>query len=93
MAAILDFPSDDRIVALIQGMQARVRRVSASRYQLSLGFDGLAVRPSAWDMLFVVQTEIDKAFMHLGLAYRALTGSLGRQGSGTPPRDSRFDSR
>ena len=55
MTAVLDFPSDDRVAALVQCMQGRARRVSASRYQFSLGFDGLAAGPSAWDTLSLVQ--------------------------------------
>jgi hypothetical protein len=52
MTAVLDFPSDDRVAALVQCMQGRARRASTGRYQFSLGFDGLAAGPSVWDTPF-----------------------------------------
>jgi hypothetical protein len=86
MTAVFNFPTHDRVAALVQCMQARVCTVSASRYQFSLGFDGLAVGPPAWDTVSLVQAEMEKALKHVGLAFHALTDWLRR---GPSPRSSR----
>lgn len=81
MAAILEFPSDDRVVTLVQCMQGRARRVSAGGYQFSLNFDGLVAGPSAWGTLSVVQAEMDDALKHVRRAYEAVTAWV-RPGAG-----------
>lgn len=73
MAAVLDYPSDNRVNALLQCMQGRARRASADRYQFSFGFDGLAPGPSAWDTLSLVHAEMEMALKHLRRAYEAVT--------------------
>ena len=93
MTVVLGFPANDCVAALVQCMQARGRRVSASRYQLSLGFDGLAVGPSAWDTVSLVQAEMDKALKHVSLAYHALTGSLPWGSRRTHTRNTKVTSR
>jgi hypothetical protein len=94
MTSDIEVLTDERVAALVKCMQSRVQRGAASRYYFSLAFEGLAVSPSAWDTLSLVQTEMDKAGKHLYLAYEAVTGWLLRGARTSPPLpDTRSRSR
>ena len=73
MRAALEAPSDPRVAALVHCMQARSREAPERRDGTSLAFESLAVSPSTWNTVSLVQGEVDRAGRHLHVAVAALT--------------------